>query len=700
MHINEKVVNMGELSIRNFFAKEKTNKIIIFILTFIFIFSVLVTSIVTKKYSLKEGDIAKVDIKAPREVRDEVSTAARIQQATDSVPIQYNKKPEVKTEIINKINSFFSKLLQVKDAPGEEKDKLQKLKSNVEISLSDDDYLTLIRLSKEDLKTVQDFSIKTMADIYDNNNISDNSQKDNQEDIKKAQESIQLKVNGSKIPKSLKDISASIGYALITPNFFYDKDKTEELKKDAIKKVVPVMIKKDQIIVKEGEPVAKYQIEILKDLGLLNSNYHFEWYIYICLSILILLIMFLQWFYLYKYHNNVYSDTNKLIMINILNCIAILLARSLAVISPFLIPLACIPMIFTLLVNYKVSLAISALNCVLISRAVEFSPEITILALVNVVIGAVILKKMQQRNDILYSSIYISIMNVILTFSVGFLLSNSVADVTQKALLACIGSILSGILTIGLLPFFESTFDVITTIKLLEISNPNHPLLKRLLMEAPGSYHHSILVGNLAEIAAEEVGGNPVLARVASYYHDVGKIKRPYFFKENQLGSDNPHDKITPNLSTLIITSHVKDGVELAKQYKIPKAVRDIIEQHHGTSLVKYFYVTMKNSSEKPEDVKEEDFRYPGPVPETKEGAIIMLADAVEAAVRSISEPTKGKIEEMVNKIIKNRLNEGQLDNCNLTLKDINKIRKSFLKVLTGIYHQRIEYPEDKWANK
>ncbi|EET87289.1 metal-dependent phosphohydrolase 7TM extracellular region [Clostridium carboxidivorans P7] len=227
---------MEELSIRNFFAKEKTNKIIIFILTFIFIFSVLVTSIVTKKYSLKEGDIAKVDIKAPREVRDEVSTAARIQQATDSVPIQYNKKPEVKTEIINKINSFFSKLVQVKDGTGEEKDKLQKLKSNVEISLSDDDYLTLIRLSKEDLKTVQDFSIKNMADIYDNNNISDNSQKDNQEDIKKAQESIQLKVNGSKIPKSLKDISASIGYALITPNFFYDKDKTEELKKGSNKK--------------------------------------------------------------------------------------------------------------------------------------------------------------------------------------------------------------------------------------------------------------------------------------------------------------------------------------------------------------------------------------------------------------------------------------------------------------------------------
>ena len=170
-----------------------------------------------------------------------------------------------------------------------------------------------------------------MSDIYDNNNISDNSQKDNQEDIKKAQESILLKVNGSKLPKSLREMSSTIGYSLITPNFFYDKEKTEELKKDAIRKVPPVMIKKDQTIVKEGEPVTKYQIEILKDLGLLNDNSRFQWYIYICLSILILLVMFLQWFYLFKYHNDIYYDTKKLIMINILNCIAILLARTLSV---------------------------------------------------------------------------------------------------------------------------------------------------------------------------------------------------------------------------------------------------------------------------------------------------------------------------------------------------------------------------------
>jgi cyclic-di-AMP phosphodiesterase PgpH len=170
-------------------------------------------------------------------------------------------------------------------------------------------------------------------------------------------------------------------------------------------------------------------------------------------------------------------------------------------------------------------------------------------------------------------------------------------------------------------------------------------------------------------------------------------LKRPYFFKENQRG-DNPHDKITPNLSTLIIISHVKDGIELAKEYKIPKVIQDIIQQHHGTSLVKYFYITMKNNSEKPDEVKKKDFMYMGPTPMSKEAGIVMLADGVEAAVRSINEPTKGKIEEMVNNIIKSRLNEGQLDDCDLTLKDLEKIRKAFLKGLSGIYHERIEYPK------
>ncbi len=658
---------------------------------------VLITSFVTKKYDLQEGDIAKVDIKAPREIKDEVSTKARLQQALEAVPIQYTKRTEIKTEILNEVNSFFSQVDSLKDKRIDEKQKVQQLDQNGKINISERELSQILNLDKAELKSLQDVLIKVISDVYENVNISDDSQKDNAQDIKKAQEYVYSKIKISKIANPLRQLAINIAYSEIKPNFYYDKEKTEELKKETLKNTPPVMIKKDQTIVKEGEPVSKYQLDLLKDVGLLNNNNNFEWYVFIGLGVLIALVLFIQYAYIYKFYNEVFNDLNSLVLISLNNCIAILLARSMYTISPFLIPLASIPMILTLLLNYKISLFTSLVNCILIAVAVNFEVEIILIAIMSVVLGSTILRKMQERNDILYASSYIAIINVILTFSAGFLLSNSVIDVSKKALFTLIGGVLSAILTIGLLPLFENLFGIVTTIKLLELSNPNNPLLKKLLLEAPGTYHHSILVGNLAEVAAEVVNGNPVLARVSAYYHDIGKTKRPYFFKENQIGKENPHDKISPNLSTLIITSHVKDGLELAKEYKIPKVIQDIIQQHHGTSLVKYFYITMKNNSERPEDVNEEDFRYQGPIPKSKEAAIIMLADGVEAAVRSINDPTKGKIEEMVNKIIKARLDEGQLDDCDLTLKEIGLIRDAFLKVLISIYHQRIEYPEDKW---
>ncbi|EDU35897.1 HD family phosphohydrolase [Clostridium sporogenes] len=688
---------MKKITMEEIKKDNKLKRVLVFFITFLFMYVVLVTSFVTKKYDLQEGDIAKVDIKAPREIKDEVSTKARLQQALEAVPIQYTKRTEVKTEILNEVNSFFSQVDSLKDKRIDEKQKVQQLDQNGKINISERELSQILNLDKAELKSLQDVLIKVISDVYENVNISDDSQKDNAQDIKKAQEYVYSKIKMSKITNSLRQLAINIAYSEIKPNFYYDKEKTEELKKETLKNTPPVMIKKDQTIVKEGEPVSKYQLDLLKDVGLLNNNNNFEWYIFIGLGVLIALVLFIQYVYIYKFYNEVFNELNSLVLISLNNCIAILLARSMYTISPFLIPLASIPMILTLLLNYKISLFTSLVNCILIAVAVNFEVEIILIAIMSAVLGSTILRKMQERNDILYASSYIAIINVILTFSAGFLLSNSVIDVSKKALFTLIGGVLSAILTIGLLPLFENLFGIVTTIKLLELSNPNNPLLKKLLLEAPGTYHHSILVGNLAEVAAEVVNGNPVLARVSAYYHDIGKTKRPYFFKENQIGKENPHGKISPNLSTLIITSHVKDGLELAKEYKIPKVIQDIIQQHHGTSLVKYFYITMKNNSERPEDVNEEDFRYPGPIPKSKEAAIIMLADGVEAAVRSINEPTKGKIEEMVNKIIKARLDEGQLDDCDLTLKEIGLIRDAFLKVLISIYHQRIEYPEDKW---
>lgn len=695
---------MNRNKFKGIFNKRKYKRNMIFLLAFIFIYSVMATSLVTKKYNIKEGEIAKVDIKATRDVKDEVSTKALIDQAIKNSGPQYSVDKSVKEKVIKSINELLGKIIEVQQSakalPENEKmnlyrQKIEDLKNTTSIKLSTENMEKLLKLNEAEVRSLNVILRDTMTEVYDNKIMEDKK-----EDVKEARETIVFRINSSDLSKSGKELGVTIGYMQVFPNYVFDEKKTEEYKEKVVKEVQPIIIKKDQIIVKEGEPVEKYQMDILKSLGLLDNKSNFEWYLYISLAGLVLIVMTLQLYYLKKYHQKIYKDNSKLILIYILIFISLSLARVLGIISPFLVPLSCVPMLMTLLIGQRVALTINVINSALIGAVVGFKPEIIMLAVINGVIGTIILKKMQQRNDILYSSIYMAITNVMFTFSSGFLLSNNVLDVVKNAAFAFISSCISGVLTIGFLPFFESAFDIVTTIKLLELSNPNNPLLRKILLEAPGTYHHSVLVGNLAEVAAEAVGGNPVLARVGAYYHDAGKIKRPYFFKENQFGGENPHNKITPNLSTLIITSHVKDGLELAKEHKIPKEIQDIIIQHHGTSLVKYFYLTVKNASDDPESIKEEDFRYPGPIPNSKEAAIIMLADGVEAAVRSISNPTKGKIEEMVNNIIKGRLAEGQLDDCDLTLKDLNKIRKSFLKVLSGIYHQRIEYPTDKWSEK
>ena len=696
-------------SIRELMKLNKAKPYLIFIVTALIMYSILVTALVPKKYSLNVGDIAKVDIKASREVENEVSTESDRKKAVEKVGKKTIKIP-VNEEAIKNISKLFTAVRQLNTSdtsksttnnngastgkPLSEKEKITLLKASNPINgFAYEDYQVLINLEQKKADELEEF-IKDRMTTLDASFIIN---EDKPEEIIMAKNLIDTAFDDSNFPKAIREIGKSIANVEVRVNTIYDKEKTDLAIETARKNVKPVMIKKDQIIVKEGEPITLEQKTLLESLGLLDNTSNFEWSLYLSLAGLVCLVILLQWFYLYKYHAEIFNDTRRLIMLNILSIIAILLARILGIISLFAIPLACIPMLMTILIDDEVSIALNILNCILISVAVKFNLEITLLAVLNSIVGVMLLKKMQQRNDILYSSIYIALINLALYLSMGFLLSNSIIDVLKKAGMVFLASIISGVLTIGFLPFFESIFDIVTTVKLLELSNPNHPLLKRLLLEAPGTYHHSVLVANLSEVAAEAVGANPVLARVSSYYHDIGKIKRPYFFKENQLGNDNPHDKITPNLSTLIIISHVKDGLEFAKEFKIPKVIQDVIQQHHATSLVKYFYVTMKNASENPDEIKEEDFRYQGPNPESKEAAIIMLSDAVEAAVRSIPNPTKGKIEEMVNNIIKGRLNDGQLDNCDLTLKDLEKIRKAFLKVLSGIYHERIEYPLDKW---
>lgn len=254
------------------------------------------------------------------------------------------------------------------------------------------------------------------------------------------------------------------------------------------------------------------------------------------------------------------------------------------------------------------------------------------------------------------------------------------------------GLVLSMVVS-GLLPFFETVFKITTDIRLLEFLDLNQPVMRSLLVTAPGTYHHSIIVGNLSEAAAEAIGVNSLLARVSSYYHDIGKIKMPEYFIENQ-GSVNRHDKLTPSMSSLILISHVKEGVEVAKDHKIPQVIIDIIQQHHGTSLISYFYQKAKDKWDPSMvPISEDDFRYPGSKPQTRIAAIVMLADSVEAASRALQEPTPARISALTNKIVTNIFVDGQLNECELTLKDLDKIIKSFNLILSGIFHHRIDYP-------
>lgn len=672
--------------------KEKYVRFLINTITIVITYILLITAIAPKQYDLKEGDIARVDIKAPRDTVNELATQERIKEATEKIDKPYTLKGEIQNEVEKNIDDVLNKIINLNTTVDDEKEKLKELSKLGNSNLSESDYKVLLALSQETLNDIKFEVNGIIKEVYE-----ENIQDGNEQSIKKATDLTERRINEMNASVNVKKVLKKLILPELKPNFFYDKEKTDELIKEVQKNVPKVIIKKNQTIVSEGEPITAEQIAVLEDLGLLDQSGGTSFLIlYAVLALFTIVVFFTQYVYISKNHKEVYKNTKLIILMNIINIFSFILARVIGGLSPFAIPLACAPILISLLVDYKLSLVVCSINVIIIGALVNFNPQIIMLGILNAILGSTGLRKMQQRNDIFYSSISLMIMSALLTFTTGVLLSNNFKEILMFSGLAAVGVVFSAVLAIGVLPFLESSFDVVTTLKLLELSNPNNPLLKKLLMEAPGTYHHSMLVANLAEMAAEEINANPVIARVGAYFHDVGKTKRPFFFGENQIGKENPHNKINPNLSTLIIISHVKDGVELAKEYNLPDVIKDIIEQHHGTTLVKYFYYTMKNNAENPEDVKEEDFRYPGPIPSSKEAGIIMLSDSVEAAVRSISEPTKGKIEEMVNNIIKDKLYSGQLDNCDLTLKDLEKIRKCFLKALYGIYHQRIEYPTEK----
>jgi putative nucleotidyltransferase with HDIG domain len=455
-----------------------------------------------------------------------------------------------------------------------------------------------------------------------------------------------------------------------------------------------------------------YKIVAILIIGIISSitiQPRFELYNFLGNFLIATVILFIFYKDIERYKPGYLTNRKMLLLLGILVAGTLLLARVYeyfllglqrglnlpegnAYIYGLPIPLGAmiVKLIFDFHTAITFSFAISLLAGILFN-----DPLYTVYVFIGSLIAAFGVMRCKKRSDLIKGGLYVSLVNV-MTASIVILLKGEISLTSSSVLFfAFLSGLIVSVTVFFLLPLIEYLFSITTDISLVELLDLDQPLMKNLMINAPGTYHHSVIVGNLAEAAAEAVGANPLLARVTAYYHDIGKLKMPEYFIENQIGTSK-HEKLTPHMSSMILISHVKEGVELAQQYKLPKLISDIIQQHHGTSLIAYFY---QKAIEQSTDVSQENYRYPGPKPQTRVAAIVMMADAVEAASRALTDPTPARISALVDKIINNIFIDGQIDECELTLKDISEIKKRFKYILTSIFHKRVEYPEIKSGN-
>ena len=675
--------------IGKFIKNKKTQQFFLAIIFFISIFSILVFSLKPEKFDLVIGERAPEDIISPKDIENKKATEKLREEASESVELIYSFDAGVHIEVKKDIENFFKLLYKLRDNEEIElEDKKLALEEENHLNLNKDHLRTALTSPLDKVDYLETYIYEIVARYMNTGIKVENLQKE-KSNIK------EYILELEDFNEELQEMAIAIIHATIRPNMFFDIEATEELRTAAIESVEKVVIKKGDIILKEGEIVTYDDLQLLRELSILTDDNTIDIMLYLGIASIVLVLELLIIAYIYVFNREILQETDKLLMILLIILATMIISKAISMISIYLMPVAVGAMLISILVETRLALLINLCLTILTSIIVGNDIIFIIMTLLGGTVGVLGTTNVQKRTTIFLSGLMVSIVSSASIIGVGFIITNELTKILIYGFYGFLNGFLSSILTLGTLPLWEHLFRVVTPLKLVELFNPNEPLLKRLLIEAPGTYHHSIIVGNLSESAASAIGANPLLARVGAFYHDIGKIKRPYFFKENQLTSENPHDKLNPSLSSLIITGHVKEGLELAKKYKLPIEVRNFIEQHHGDTLVAYFYHKAKNS-ENGENVDEQSFRYAGPKPQSKEVAIVMLADSVEAAVRSIASPSKEKIEDLVNKIIQGKLMDRQLEETNLTLKELEIIKKTFTKGMLGIFHERIEYPDTK----
>ncbi len=688
----------------------------------------------------KAGDIANKEIKSTQDllVEDEKSTQEKRIEAERSALSVYDYDPAILIDAENRVRSTFESLANSfrKVERGIDQNALRKKEweSSLRLSLTQREWRILER--ERFNPAIGEAALTLIATILKKGAVNDKDLLDPDSDKGVVIRNIQTREERRGFPpftfldfkegrnklraqadllsstfgKEMTPVILRIAEHFLKPNLTFNKDETEERKTKAREKVKPVyfQLKRGEVIVRGGERVQEEHLFKIKALKKAQERTHI-----LSLLIGLVLLTFLVLASLYQFSKNIrkiiLSQKDLLLFsTSLIGIIALLKLFQLITdvlggeffsipssSYSYLFPIATGAMLIRIVINSEVAIVFAILSSYFSATLMGNQLFFFIFTFVGSLIGAHKVARCEQRSILIKAGLTVGGFNTLLIISYYLISGNPFKMVLLSDLImGFLGGLLASVLVLGIVPIIESLFGYTTDIKLLELANMDNPILKDVILQAPGTYHHSIIVGSLVEAAAKSIAANPLLAKVSAYYHDIGKLKKPLYFIENAGGIENKHDHLTPSMSSLILISHVKDGVELARENHLGQRIAHIIQQHHGTSLIAYFYQKAKEKENaETESLDEKDFRYPGPKPQTKEAGIVMLADAVEAASRTLSDPTPSRIKNLVRRITNSIFLDEQLEECELTLKDLQKIEESFSRILTAIFHQRIDYP-------
>jgi hypothetical protein len=638
------------------------------------------------------GEPSPRDIKAPRQLTytsDVKTEEARLQVAARVPDVYVGPDMQIAVDQVRVLQAVIDTVTELRSDTGATRAaKLEKLGQIASPNLLDVQWLIALDLNDTNWQQVVSESLQLLNLIM-------------RDEIRGADVPDARRRVGLLTSRSLSDQQYQLVVAmvsdLVVANTFYDAEQTQAQRREAREAVEPVhwTIRQGESVLREGEIVSELAYEKLAALDILDVGWRWQDVIgYVLLSAALVVVISL---YVATSQPLLLHRPRRELLLVLLMVLSGVLVRLLVPghrLMPYLFPTAAFAMLITILLDGHLAILTSAITALLLGISAGGSVELVTYALVGSVIGSLTTRKVDHVGAFVSSGVYVALGGaaVVLAFHLSSQIHDAVGLVQLLASSTANG-VLSASLAFVAFSIIGRLFGITTSLQLLELARPTHPLFRRLLMDAPGTYHHSIVVSNMSERAAEAIGADALLARVASYYHDIGKVAHPYFFVENQSDGVNPHDNLDPRTSAEIIIGHVQDGIDLARKHRLPDRIIDSIPEHHGTTLVAYFYRRASQDANE-QAVDQNDYRYPGPRPQTKESAILMLADSIEAIVRAKRPATQGELEHIIRQVINDRLVGGQLDSCELTLKDLDTIREAFGSVLQGIFHPRIEYPE------